>query len=95
MSKLIIYEFVCRDCGHKFEEMVKPEDAAPHCPHCQSENTFRACSQGHLDPRMGIDGSMPTMADKWAKRRKDQMRYEKSQQDNHGPGEYGHRPGAD
>lgn len=32
-----IREFLCRDCGHVFEEIVRhPEDMPSQCNHCES-----------------------------------------------------------
>lgn len=32
-----LFDFKCRACGHEFEALVRPQDAAgPRCPACQS-----------------------------------------------------------
>jgi putative FmdB family regulatory protein len=30
-----IYDYHCRQCGHRFEQLVKP-DETPHCPACNA-----------------------------------------------------------
>jgi putative FmdB family regulatory protein len=41
-----IYEFACRSCEHRFEELVKVNGAAPavDCPHCGSAEVTRLLS---------------------------------------------------
>jgi putative FmdB family regulatory protein len=41
-----IYEFTCRDCETRFEELVKANGADPHvdCPSCGSADTLRLLS---------------------------------------------------
>lgn len=29
-----LYEFQCRSCSHRFEELVRTSDGPPACPHC-------------------------------------------------------------
>jgi len=33
-----IYEYECRQCGHRFEYLVLPTSAAPECPACQKND---------------------------------------------------------
>jgi len=41
-----IYEFVCQDCEHEFETLVRNREEAEevHCPKCQSPRTKRLMS---------------------------------------------------
>jgi putative FmdB family regulatory protein len=41
-----IYEFACRDCERRFEELVKVNGSSPAaaCPHCGSSDTKRLLS---------------------------------------------------
>ena len=41
-----IYEYICKDCGHRFETLrsMKDLDAPIACSHCQSLETRRALS---------------------------------------------------
>jgi len=39
-----IYEFECRSCGARFEELVKAEETAS-CPQCKSSDLQRRYSQ--------------------------------------------------
>jgi putative FmdB family regulatory protein len=43
---LPIYEFACRSCEHRFEELVKVNDSSPAlaCPSCGSHDTARIMS---------------------------------------------------
>jgi putative FmdB family regulatory protein len=43
MGRMPIYEFECRDCGARFEELVGAEAAAA-CPSCGSRQTRRLYS---------------------------------------------------
>jgi putative FmdB family regulatory protein len=38
-----IYDFKCRKCGHKFEELVRVSDSAA-CPKCKAANAERQFS---------------------------------------------------
>lgn len=59
-----IYEYVCRDCGKEFEELVSAEaQKAPACPHCGCESTEKlmsACSGQVSGGGTGL-GAMPPM----------------------------------
>jgi putative FmdB family regulatory protein len=33
-----IYEYECRDCGHRFEYLVRSTSPAAECPSCQKQN---------------------------------------------------------
>jgi putative FmdB family regulatory protein len=41
-----VYEYVCRDCQHEFEELTlsMTGDKAPPCPKCSSERATRKMS---------------------------------------------------
>ena len=39
-----IYEFDCRDCDHRFEELVRAADPSAACPECGSQRTARLMS---------------------------------------------------
>lgn len=92
MAKLILYDFKCTNCEHKFEEMVKSSQLSIPCPNCSSESK-RLISAPRLDPRMGLDPEgNPTMADRWAKTRKQRAQIEKKHYKEHGTDM---TPGAD
>ena len=38
-----IFEYLCKDCGHAFEGLVRPNDT-PECPSCRSQNLERLLS---------------------------------------------------
>jgi putative FmdB family regulatory protein len=42
-----LYEFSCRKCGHRFEELMamsEVADSRPECPACGSRSTERSLS---------------------------------------------------
>ncbi len=41
-----IYEYVCQNCGQKYEKLVRSNSAAPElkCPHCGSSQARKALS---------------------------------------------------
>ena len=43
-----IYEYECRECGHRFEAIVRAGES-PGCPSCQSTNLERLISQFAVD----------------------------------------------
>lgn len=52
---MILYEFVCQDCKHEFEELVSMEDSRVVCPHCQSQRVERVLSA--VKARSGLPAS--------------------------------------
>jgi putative FmdB family regulatory protein len=92
MSKLILFDFRCTHCQHKFEVMVKPDIKSRPCPKCSSEGK-RLISAPRLDPKMGLDpDGFPTAGDKWANMREQRARIEKKHYKEHGTDM---TPGAD
>lgn len=90
--KLILYDFRCKTCDHKFDDMVKSDVFQLPCPECGSE-AKRLISTPRLDPRMGLDPEgNPTMGDKWAKVREQRAKIEKKHYEEHGTNM---TPGAD
>jgi putative FmdB family regulatory protein len=39
-----LYEYDCRDCGRRFEKLVRKDETAGPCPHCTSANIERVLS---------------------------------------------------
>jgi putative FmdB family regulatory protein len=39
-----IYEFVCMECEHHFEELMRLDEEAPSCPECGSPRSNRQFS---------------------------------------------------
>ncbi|MDO5537801.1 MAG: zinc ribbon domain-containing protein [Desulfovibrionaceae bacterium] len=39
-----LYDFVCEDCGKKFDELVFEDDDPPFCPACGSARTKQSLS---------------------------------------------------
>jgi putative FmdB family regulatory protein len=52
---LPIYEFACRSCDHRFEELVKVNGSSPAvpCPECGSGDTARLMSAFAVRPVAG------------------------------------------
>jgi putative FmdB family regulatory protein len=45
-----LYDFVCRNCHHEFEALVRPQDAAPPaCPTCGGRDLERQLSTFAVD----------------------------------------------
>jgi putative FmdB family regulatory protein len=40
-----IFEYCCKGCGKEFEALVRPQDAAPSCPSCQSADLEKLISR--------------------------------------------------
>lgn len=76
VSKYILFEFKCNNCGHEFEELVQPEVHQLVCPECLGDAP-RIISTGHLDYRMGVSLDMPTMARKWDKIQRQKAKVDK------------------
>lgn len=74
MSKLIMWEFQCPDCG-VFEELCERCDELP-CLKC-GKPAKRIISGPRLDPKMGLSNDFPTMADRWEKRTRERARNDK------------------
>ena len=43
ITKMPIFEYICRDCSHRFEWLVR-RASVPHCPECDSEVLERQLS---------------------------------------------------
>lgn len=52
-----IYEYVCKACGHEFEELVFSTQEAPACPQCGSPRTEKLMSAC----RSKVDGGGPNL----------------------------------
>lgn len=60
-----LYEYQCRACGKRFEELVSASGPAPACPACQSPDVARILSPvcGRTQDKGGSDfasGPFPT-----------------------------------
>jgi len=61
----MIFEFLCPE-DHKFERLVYSHEHTAVCPQCKKE-AKRIISPVRLDYRMGVDPTMTTSADRWAR----------------------------
>lgn len=55
-----IYEYRCRDCGCRFETLVRGGDTATECPTCHGRRLGREMSV--FAPRSGAPGEAPSPA---------------------------------
>ncbi len=39
-----LFEYICKACGHKFEELVGSANETAQCPNCQSTDTGKQLS---------------------------------------------------
>jgi len=53
-----LYEFQCRSCSHRFEELVRASDGPPSCPHCQGKELEKLLSAFAV----GTGAAAPAMA---------------------------------
>lgn len=53
-----LYEFKCKTCDHKFEELLSFSDKSiPDCPKCQSTETTKLVSAGAVRTKGSSDFS--------------------------------------
>lgn len=71
-----MFDWRCRECGEKFEGLAKSSETTRACKRCDG-TADRIISPARLDWRMGVDSSMPTMADKWARMHTEKAKIEK------------------
>lgn len=92
MSKLLMFDFRCTSCEHKFDDLVKSDIHSIPCVKCGSE-AKRLIATPRFDPRMGLDPEgNPSAGAKWAKIRKDRAKQEREHFKEHGTDM---TPGAD
>lgn len=85
MSKLILFEFRCSDCGTVFTELVQPDVYEASCSDC-GNTAQRIVSAARIDWRPFVHGrtaSEPAV-DKWDKMRRKKMDIEKRKLEDHG-----------
>jgi hypothetical protein len=96
MSKLTLYDFVCKnvDCKNEFEDLVKPDIFQAQCPKCSSKAN-RIISPVRCDrTAMALSASAGPESIRHFERIHVQQRAkeEKSKRDH---GDYGKAPGSD
>ena len=92
MAKWTLFDFRCRDCGHTFEHLVKPDEAGEPqtCPECSKVSAVRQVSLPHFDTiGMATDGksssdAMATTIDKWQRMRHQRLKIEERNMERHG-----------
>ncbi|MHC5211257.1 MAG: FmdB family zinc ribbon protein [Planctomycetota bacterium] len=53
-----LYEYACRGCGHRFEELVRGSEQ-PACPHCKGADLEKLLST------FAVSGPSATTGDGW------------------------------
>lgn len=83
ISKLLLFDFRCTGCNHKFDDMVKSDVYEAPCPECGAQ-AKRLISCPRLDPKMGLDPDFPTAYDAWAKSKTQKTKIDKAHYKEHG-----------
>jgi putative FmdB family regulatory protein len=52
-----IYDFECRACSHRFEELVKNAEEHPACPECGAPDAQRRFSTFAAPAKFGLRGA--------------------------------------
>ncbi len=93
MSKLILYDWRCQSCNTKFEALEKMVTLERECPECGNV-AKRLISAPRLDPKMGLDPSNTTAADRWARVNKQKTEQDKKFYEDHGVDKKHHSYGS-
>lgn len=81
---LVLFDHRCSECSKVFEELVERDGPkTANCPDCGGL-ADRQLGSLRMDPKLGVDPSYPTMADKWVKRRLQHQRIEEKRKREHG-----------
>lgn len=56
-----LYDFLCRDCDHESEQLVRSDNESPACPECGSDRMMRLLSvpAAHTGDRPASDQPPP------------------------------------
>ena len=60
VNEMPLYDFECRDCGHRFEELVARDYQGLKCPRCGSQQVARLMSR--FSSRVSGGWTTPTSA---------------------------------
>lgn len=66
----VMRDFHCDACGEEFEQLIDSKSNVATCPSCGAYADLVFRSVPMIDPKLGVSGDFPTMADKWAKKRR-------------------------
>lgn len=93
MSKLILFDFECREHG-RFEDLVNPQETATPCPQCglAAPRQLSAPRIGHMQMATSASASPESIA-KWDRAHRQQKAKEEKCEREHG--DYGRPAGAD
>ena len=68
-----IYEYACRDCGHRFEYLVLPTSPAAACPACSKKDLEQQISLSAMSSESSRDANYSSANKKASAARKDQQ----------------------
>lgn len=88
-----MYEWRCKDCSHKYDELAKSDVKVGVCPECGAESK-RLISTPNFDPKMGLDPDFSTFGDKWARTTRQKSNQDKKFYDDHGVDKKHHSYGS-
>ena len=83
-GKFLVFDHECTSCAHVFEELVYLDGPHPACPKCATPNATRLLAAPRIDPKLGVSSAFPTMADKWARVRRQRQKIADKLQREHG-----------
>jgi len=66
-----IYEYECRECGHRFEYLVLPSSPAAECPSCRKQDLKQLISLSAMSSETSRDANFNSAHKKAAGARKD------------------------
>lgn len=69
----LLWDFECGQ-GHRFEELVPTGTMIVPCATC-TEPAKRMLAAPRMDPKLGVSLDFPTMADKWARKHRQQTKH--------------------
>ena len=94
MSKLILFEFACTQCGHVFEDLTKPDMYWSKCPECMA-NAKRILSSPRINHQAmaGSDSASPETLRHFDKVHNQRKKIEEKRFADHG--DYGKPAGCD
>jgi putative FmdB family regulatory protein len=82
-----LYDYVCKQCGHEFEVLVRPGSAAPACASCGGSQLERLLSGFAVSSEHTRALNLAAGRKYYAKDRKDkamaQLEYEKHHREEH------------
>ncbi|MGD8318927.1 MAG: zinc ribbon domain-containing protein [Gemmatimonadota bacterium] len=78
-----IYDFVCPDCRHRFEEWVRKADTVPACPECGAEGAQRQISTPRVHSSTTHENALKAARRRDAAQGKERMHAQRQYELNH------------